>query len=150
VAQRGHAGSQRQRRAERPQVHDPWHRHSRTHYYTRLFTDAVCAVEAARSHPATAGLPLATTGVSQGGGLSIVAAHLAPSVRAAMPDVPFMAHPRRAVDVTNSYPYFELTEYCAVHSDRVETFLRHFQSLPSCGAFRWPTVSQGLGKVLMG
>jgi len=33
----------------------------RTHYYTRLFVDAACAVDAARGHPATAGLPLVTT-----------------------------------------------------------------------------------------
>jgi len=96
----------------------------RTHYYTRLFTDAVRAVDAARRHPAMAGLPLVTTGVSQGGGLAIVAAHLADGVRAAMPDVPFLAHPRRAVQITNSYPYHELSEYCAVHSDLVETVFR--------------------------
>jgi cephalosporin-C deacetylase len=96
----------------------------RTHYYPRLFIDAACAVDAARGHPATAGLPLVTTGVSQGGGLAIVAAHLTDGIRAAMPDVPFMAHPRRAVEVTNSYPYYELSEYCAVHSDRVETVFR--------------------------
>jgi cephalosporin-C deacetylase len=65
----------------------------RMYYYTRLFTDAACAVEAARHHPAAAGLPLVTTGGSQGGGLAIVAAHLADDVRAAMPDVPFLAHP---------------------------------------------------------
>jgi cephalosporin-C deacetylase len=96
----------------------------RTHYYTRLFIDAACAVDAARRHPAAAGLPLVTTGVSQGGGLSIAAAHLTGGVRAAMPDVPFMAHPRRAVEVTDSYPYHELSEYCAVHGDQVETVFR--------------------------
>jgi cephalosporin-C deacetylase len=96
----------------------------RTHYYTRLFTDAVCAVDAARSHPAAGGLPLVTTGVSQGGGLAIAAAHLAPGVRAAMPDVPFLAHPRRGAEVTNSHPYVELAEYCAVHSDQVDTVFR--------------------------
>src|SRR5215472_3243579 len=91
----------------------------RTHYYTRLFVDAVRAVDAARAHPAARGLPLVTTGTSQGGGLAIVAAHLAGDVRATMPDVPFLAHPRRAVEVTNTAPYAELTEYCAVHVDRV-------------------------------
>jgi len=92
----------------------------RTHYYTRLFTDAVCAVDAVRHHPAARGLPLVTTGGSQGGGLAIVAAHLADDVRATMPDVPFLAHPRRAVEVTDRHPYEELAEYCRVHSDRVE------------------------------
>jgi len=96
----------------------------RTYYYTRLFTDAACAVDAASGHPATAGLPLVTTGGSQGGGLAIAAAHLAPGVRAAMPDVPFLAHPRRGAEITNSRPYSELSDYCAVHSDQVETVFR--------------------------
>src|SRR5947207_734895 len=61
---------------------------------------------------------------SQGGGLAIAAAHLAPGVRAAMPDVPFLAHPRRGAEITNSRPYAELAEYCAVHSDQVETVFR--------------------------
>jgi cephalosporin-C deacetylase len=92
--------------------------------YTRLFTDAACAVEAARSHPAAQGLPLVTTGGSQGGGLAIAAAHLAGDVRAAMPDVPFLAHPRRAVEVTDKDPYQELADYCRVHTDRVEAVFR--------------------------
>jgi cephalosporin-C deacetylase len=95
-----------------------------THYYTRLFIDAARAVDAARGHPATTGLPLVTTGGSQGGGLAIAAAHLAPGVRAVMPDVPFLAHPRRGAEVTNTRPYAELSEYCAVHSDQVGTVFR--------------------------
>jgi len=96
----------------------------RTHYYTRLFIDAARAVDAARGHQAATGLPLVTTGGSQGGGLAIAAAHLAPGVRAAMPDVPFLAHPRRGAEVTGSRPYAELAEYCAVHSEQVETVFR--------------------------
>jgi len=96
----------------------------RTHYYTRLFIDAARAVDAARGYQAATGLPLVTTGGSQGGGLAIAAAHLAPGVRAAMPDVPFLAHPRRGAEVTGSRPYAELAEYCAVHSDQVETVFR--------------------------
>jgi cephalosporin-C deacetylase len=92
----------------------------RTYFYTRLFIDAARATDAARRHPATEGLPLVTTGRSQGGGLSIAAAHLGDDVAAAMPDVPFLAHPRRAVDVTNVMPYEELAEYCRVHSDQVD------------------------------
>jgi cephalosporin-C deacetylase len=34
--------------------------------------------------------------------------------------VPFLAHFRRAVNVTNTRPYEELAEYCRVHSDRVD------------------------------
>jgi cephalosporin-C deacetylase len=92
----------------------------RTHYYTRLFIDAARAVAAAQCHPASAGRPIVTTGASQGGGLAIAAAHLAGHVSATMPDVPFLAHPRRAVDLTDTHPYFELIEYCGVHRDQVE------------------------------
>src|SRR5258708_16205350 len=87
----------------------------------RLFTDAVCAVDAARGHPATAGLPLVTTGVSQGGGLAIVAAHLAPGARAAMPDVPFPAHPPRPVGVTNSSPSLLLPDHSPLPPDPFPT-----------------------------
>ena len=68
----------------------------RGHYYTRLFIDAARATDAARQHPAAAGLPVITTGRSQGGGLSIAAAHLGDDIAAVLPDVPFLAHFRGA------------------------------------------------------
>lgn len=92
----------------------------RTHYYTRLFIDAARAVDAIRAHPAAAGRPVVTAGASQGGALAIAAAHLAGDVAAALPEVPFLAHPRRALDVTDSHPYRELAEYCRVNPDRAE------------------------------
>jgi len=87
----------------------------RGYYYTRLFVDAARAIDAARAHPAAAGLPVVTTGKSQGGGLALAAAHLGEGVAAALPDVPFLAHPRRAVDVIDTRPYSELAEFCRVH-----------------------------------
>ena len=96
----------------------------RTHYYTRLFVDAAQAVAAARAHPAAAGRPVVTTGASQGGGLAIAAAHLSGDVAAALPDVPFLAHFQRAVEMTDAHPYAELTEYCGVHHDRVGQVFR--------------------------
>ena len=93
----------------------------RSYDYTRLFVDAARAVDAARRHPAAAGRPIVTAGISQGGGLAIATAHLVGEhVAATMTDVPFLAHPRRAVEVTNSRPYGELIEYCGVHADRVD------------------------------
>lgn len=92
----------------------------RGYYYTRLLIDAARAVDAARAHPVAAGRPLVTTGGSQGGGLAIAAAHLGTEVAAALPDVPFLAHFRRAVDVTDTAPYRELADYCRVHGDRVD------------------------------
>ncbi len=91
-----------------------------TYYYTRLFIDAVRAVDAVRRHPVGELGPVVTTGASQGGGLAIAAASLAAGVAATMPDVAFLAHPRRAVEVTDSLPYGELVEFCSVRPDLVD------------------------------
>lgn len=92
-----------------------------TYYYVRLYVDAVRAVQAAHSHPAVDIQRIAVTGASQGGGLAIVAGHLATGVQAVMTDVPFLAHFQRALQVTDSAPYAELAEYCRTHRDQVET-----------------------------
>jgi cephalosporin-C deacetylase len=84
----------------------------------------VRAVDAACCHPIAGGRPLVTAGGSQGGALALVAGHLAGDVAAVLPDVPFLAHPRRAVQVTDARPYGELIEYCSVHPDRVEHVFR--------------------------
>jgi cephalosporin-C deacetylase len=100
---------------------DPKH-----YYYRRVFSDAVRAIEAARSHPEVDSARIAVTGGSQGGGITIAAAGLVPDVVAAMPDVPFLCHYRRATEIEDSYPYREIAEYCHVHRDKVETV---FQTL---------------------
>jgi len=97
-------------------VLDPKH-----YYYRRVFTDAVRAIDAARSHPEVATSQIAVTGGSQGGGITIAAAGLVPDVIAAMPDVPFLCHYRRATEIVDTYPYKEIAEYCHVHRDKVET-----------------------------
>lgn len=94
---------------------DPKH-----YYYRRVFTDAVRAIEAARSHPVVDEAQIAVTGGSQGGGIAIAAAGLVPDVVAAMPDVPFLCHYRRATELVDTYPYKEIAEYCHVHRDKVD------------------------------
>jgi len=95
---------------------DPKH-----YYYRRVFTDAVRAIETARAHPAVDAKQIAVTGISQGGGLTIAAAGLVPDVVAAMPDVPFLCHYRRATELVDTYPYKEIADYCHIHRDKVET-----------------------------
>ena len=93
-----------------------------TYYYRRVFTDAVRAVEAALSHPLVDPSRLAVTGVSQGGGITLAAAGLAPElVKAVMPDVPFLCHYRRATHLVDTLPYSEITRYLKTHRDRVGT-----------------------------
>jgi cephalosporin-C deacetylase len=93
----------------------------RTYYYRRVFTDAVRAVEAARSHPAVDAGRVVVTGGSQGGGITLAAAGLVADLAAVMPDVPFMCHYRRATEITDSYPYAEIQNYCKTHRDKIET-----------------------------
>jgi cephalosporin-C deacetylase len=97
-------------------VLDPKH-----YYYRRVFSDAVRAIEAARSHPEVDAKQIAVTGGSQGGGITIAAAGLVPDVVAAMPDVPFLCHYRRATEIVDTYPYKEIADYCHTHRGKVDT-----------------------------
>jgi cephalosporin-C deacetylase len=92
-----------------------------TYYYRRVFVDAVRAVEAARAHPAVDAERLAVTGGSQGGGIALAVSGLEPGVSVVMPDVPFLCHYRRALEITDAAPYSELARYCQVHRDNIET-----------------------------
>jgi len=96
----------------------------RTHFYRRVFTDAVLAIDAARAHDAVDPERIIVFGGSQGGGIAIAASGLEPTVRAALVDVPFLCHYRRAIEMTNDHPYGELAKYLRVHRTKVTTILR--------------------------
>ena len=91
-----------------------------TYYYRRVFTDAVRAVEAARSHPAVNKDRIAVTGGSQGGGIALAVAGLEPTIEATMPDVPFLCHYRKATEITDTHPYAEITRFCKTHREKIE------------------------------
>jgi cephalosporin-C deacetylase len=95
-----------------------------TYYYRRVFTDGVRAVEAAASHPTIDPARIAVRGASQGGGISIAVAGLTTLVAAALPDVPFLSHFRRATQLVETDPYREITLYCRTHRDKVEQVFR--------------------------
>jgi cephalosporin-C deacetylase len=97
---------------------------SQTYYYRRLFTDAVRAVETAFSHPAVDPDRILVNGGSQGGGLALAVAGLSSQVAAALIDVPFLCHFRRATELVDSYPYNEISLYCRQHRDKIETVFR--------------------------
>lgn len=81
------------------------------YYYRRLFTDAACAVDAARSHPSVDPDRVVVAGGSQGGGIALASAGLSDGLAGAMIDVPFLSHFRRALRITDAQPYNELTRY---------------------------------------
>ncbi|WP_315096323.1 acetylxylan esterase [uncultured Cellulomonas sp.] len=94
------------------------------HYYRRLITDAVRAVDAVRALPGVDAARVAVAGVSQGGGLALAVAGLTDDLVAVLPDVPFLCHYPRALAITDAFPYGELVQYLAVHRDQEATVLR--------------------------
>ncbi|MET8098977.1 acetylxylan esterase [Streptomyces sp. NPDC005236] len=95
-----------------------------TYYYRRLFTDAVRAVEAARSHPLVDAARVAVLGGSQGGGVSIAVGGLVPDLAAVAPDVPFLCDFPRATVLTDRAPYREIGNYLKTHRGRTEQVQR--------------------------
>jgi cephalosporin-C deacetylase len=95
-----------------------------TYYYRRVFTDAVRAVEAARSHEAVDPDRVAVTGASQGGGISLAVAGLVDDLVAVAPDVPFLCDFPRAIAISDSDPYGEIVRYLKAHRDHVGSVQR--------------------------
>jgi cephalosporin-C deacetylase len=92
----------------------------------------VRAVDAVRALPDVAVDSVSVQGISQGGGLALAVAGLVPDLVAVMPDVPFLCHYRRAVEVCESNPYEEITRYLSVRRqavDQVFTTLSYFDGV---------------------
>ena len=94
------------------------------YYYRRVFTDAVRAVDVAGAHPAVDASRIVASGGSQGGGIAQAVAALHPSIKAALIDVPFLMHFRRAVEITDRDPYQEIVRFLATRRDSAEQVFR--------------------------
>jgi cephalosporin-C deacetylase len=89
------------------------------HYYRRVYTDAVRAIDV-RTLERVDPERVVVCGGSQGGGIVLAAAGLAEGLVGAMPEVPFLCHFERAVGMTEEDPYQEIVRYLSVHRDRAE------------------------------
>ncbi len=94
-----------------------------TYYYRRLFTDAVRAVDAARTLDVVDPARIAVAGGSQGGGITLAVAGLVEGLVAALPQVPFLCDFPRAVTIHDTDPYHELVRYLAQHRTRASAVL---------------------------
>lgn len=78
------------------------------------------AVDAAKAHEAVDASRVAVLGGSQGGGLALAAAGLRDDVVAAVADVPFLCHYRRASQITDAGPYAEIARWLSGHRFRID------------------------------
>ena len=101
-------------------------RDPRTHYYRRLFSDAVRAMDAVRGLDRVDPTRIAAYGRSQGGGISLAVAGLVPDLPLLLCDVPFLCHFRRATSLVDTHPYAEIGQYLRIHRDQVD---RVFETL---------------------
>jgi cephalosporin-C deacetylase len=94
-----------------------------TYYYTRLFTDAALAVDAALLLSGASSV--AVTGQSQGGGLALATAALrADVVRLCQADVPFLCDIQRAITLAPHAPYTEVPEFLDRNGDLIDAALQ--------------------------
>jgi cephalosporin-C deacetylase len=98
-----------------------------TYYYTRLFTDAARAVDAAR-FLAGPDASLAVTGHSQGGGLALAAAALhagrdGQQISVCHSDTPFLCDIQRAITLAPHAPYTEVPEFLDRNVDLIDAAL---------------------------
>ena len=106
--------------------------HPDDYFYRRVFTDAALLVDAVATFDFVDPDRIAVTGGSQGGGIAIATAALAPTVRAVMPDVPFLSAFRRGAEIADSDPFAEIARYLSVHRtevDRVFETLSYFDGV---------------------
>ncbi|KRF22355.1 acetylxylan esterase [Phycicoccus sp. Soil802] len=107
--------------AERAEVMTRGITHPEDYYYTRLYVDAVRAVEVAAQLPGVDPDRIGVTGSSQGGALALAAAALLPpAVRVCAADVPFLCDIQRAITLSDEYPYAEISDFLAMHFDLVQ------------------------------
>jgi cephalosporin-C deacetylase len=97
--------------------------HRDTYYYRRLFTDAVRAVDAARTLDVVDASRIAVTGGSQGGGITLAVAGLVDGLTAVLPQVPFLCDFPRALTIHDRDPYHEVVRYLAQHRGKVASVL---------------------------
>jgi len=89
------------------------------YYYRNLYLDTIRAVEAVREREEVDGDRIAAIGGSQGGALTIACAALSPNVRVMAPDVPWLSHFHRSVDLAVG-PYEEITDFMKRFPEEIE------------------------------
>lgn len=94
------------------------------YYYRRLVTDAVRAVDTARTLPGIDPDRVCVSGTSQGGGLALAVAGLVPGLAGVLANVPFLCEIPLGVQLATEPPYTEIAALLANDPGLAEAALR--------------------------
>lgn len=113
------------------------------YYYRGVYMDCVRAIDAIASRPEVNAERIGVMGMSQGGGLTLATAALDERPVVAMPEMPYLCHYKRAVDMAMRNPYLEIADYLRRWPDREEQVWRtlsYFDNLNLAGRIRCPVL----------
>ena len=86
------------------------------YYYRGAYVDCVRALDVVAARPEVDRARVAVAGMSQGGALTLAVAGLDRRPVLAMPEMPYLCHFQRAVDVAVRMPYLEIADYYRYHN----------------------------------
>ena len=113
------------------------------YYYRGVYVDCVRALDLLCEQPEVDAEHIGLMGVSQGGGLTLAVAALDSRPVLAMPEVPYLCHFRRAVDMAARMPYLEISDYIRRYPKRagqVWKTLSYFDNLNLAARIRCPVL----------
>lgn len=95
-----------------------------TYYYRGAYVDSIRALDFLETRDEVDMQRVGVMGLSQGGGLSLAVAALDARPKLAMPEVPYLCHFRRALDMAQKDPYLEFAEYLKRYPKEEENLFR--------------------------
>jgi cephalosporin-C deacetylase len=114
-----------------------------TYYYRAAYATAVRALDVISELPGADPTRIGVHGVSQGGGLTLAVAALDSRPLAAMPEIPYLCHFRRAVEMATKMPYPELAYFARRYPQHEQTMwntLAYFDNLNLADRIKAPTL----------
>jgi cephalosporin-C deacetylase len=113
------------------------------YYYRAVYVDCVRAIDFLCARPEVDSSHIGVLGTSQGGGLTLAVAALDARPVVAMPEVPYLCHFQRAVDMAARMPYLEISNYIRRWPKRAEQVwntLSYFDNLNLAERIRCPVL----------
>ncbi|NLT73058.1 MAG: acetylxylan esterase [Chloroflexi bacterium] len=108
-----------------------------TYYYRGVYVDGVRALDWLCGQEEVDSARVGVMGMSQGGGLTLAVAALDPRPVLAMPEMPYLCHFRRAVDMAMRPPYLEIPDYLRRWPEREDDVWRTLSYFDNMNLASW-------------